>query len=409
MKVGEVLNGYRIDTPPTSAGGGQSQWSFAEKEGQQYFVKMFLAPKFPLDDGPGSEAMKARKRESCLAFERRHLEIARRLDPKEPGGGNLVIPCDFFRVDSTYVKVMERVDAEVLPAAHRLTGHQLIVILRTLVFSLRLLHDKNVVHADVKPDNVLLKKTGPEIYVSKLIDFDEAYVVGEPPEPEHIVGDPVFYAPELLRYIRRDDTLPPDALATSADIFSLGLLVHSWLVGDVPGFDRTTAKYPAEAMLAGEVLDVSAAPEVIRPLLARMVAIRPMERPTISEIIQFLADVDAEELVPTSGPVTRVRPTPAAAPAAAPARPPAPARPIAPAGSRGPAPASAGTAGGLKGAMATPGRSASARPAGPPPATRPAAPPAAARPATAPAKPTERTGLRSTMGRKKPPPGPTSF
>ncbi|MCU1371018.1 MAG: serine/threonine protein kinase, partial [Ilumatobacteraceae bacterium] len=315
MKVGEVLNGYKIETAPTNAGGGMSQWSFAEKDGRQYFVKMFLAPKYPLDDGPGSEASKARKREVCLQFERRHLEIQNRLDPKEPGGGNLVIPCDFFRVDSTYVKVMERVEAEALPAAHRLTGHQLIVILRTLVFSLRLLHDKNVVHADVKPDNVLLKKSTEDIFISKLIDFDEAYVVGEPPNPEHIVGDPLFYAPELLRYIKRDETLPPDALATSADIFSLGLLVHSWLVGDVPSFDRTTANYPAEALLGGQTLDVSGAPVAIRPLLERMVSLRPMTRPTINEVIDFLAEVDPDQLVPRTAPAARVRPKPAATPA----------------------------------------------------------------------------------------------
>lgn len=400
MKVGEVLNGYRIETAPTNTGGGMSQWSFAQKEGRQYFVKMFLAPKYPLDDGPGSEASKARKREVCLQFERRHLEIAGRLDPTEPGGGNLVIPCDFFRVDSTYVKVMERVDAEVLPAAHRLSGHQLIVILRTLVFSLRLLHDKNIVHADVKPDNVLLKKSTDDIFISKLIDFDEAYVVGEPPNPEHIVGDPLFYAPELLRYIKRDDTLPPDALATSADIFSLGLLVHSWLVGDVPSFDRTKANYPAEALLSGLELDVSSAPEVIQPLLARMVALRPMSRPTISEVIDFLADVDPNQLVPTKAPVARVRPKPtAAAPIKSVVAPPktVTARPTASTRSGAPAKSS-----GLKARMGSATRS-SARPS----SSAPAVPPeVASRPsaASADSASADRPGLRSTIGRKKRPP-----
>ena len=326
MKVGEVLNGYEIETAPTNSGGGMSQWSFARKDGQQYFVKMFLAPKFPLPDGPGSEASKARKRAACLAFERRHLDIAGRLDPNEPGSGNLVVPCDFFRVDSTYVKVMERIDATRLPPANRLTGQQLLVIVRTLLFSLRLLHDKQVVHADVKPDNVLLKENSPGVYVSKLIDFDEAYVVGQPPDPEHIVGDPLYYAPELLRYIKRDETLPSDALSTAADVFSLALLLHAFLVGDVPGFGRELANYPAESLLIGGPLDLSAAPTVLQPVLARMLALRPDARPTVPDIIDFFGDVDPAALVPTAQ-IRRERPTRPRQPAPRPATPSHPAPP----------------------------------------------------------------------------------
>ncbi|MCB1038724.1 MAG: protein kinase [Acidimicrobiales bacterium] len=393
MKVGEVLNGYRISTAPTNNGGGMSQWSFAEKDGRQYFVKMFLAPKFPLPDGPGSETAKARKRDVCMKFERRHLEIASRLDPSEPGGGNLVIPCDFFRVDSTYVKVMERVEAEALPPANRLTGHQLVVILRTLMFSLRLLHDKNVVHADVKPDNVLLKRSTDDIYVSKLIDFDEAYVVGDPPLPEHIVGDPVYYAPELLRYIKQDETLPPDALATSADIFSLGLLVHTWLVGDVPGFDRSLAKYPAEALLGGQTLDVSAAPPAIRTLLARMVALRPFDRPTIREVIDFLADVDPNSLVPTSAPVERVRPALPDSSASVHGEPARGGPPVPPATGPRPAVGGSGSAGRAESrATGAPELrwSTSEKASRGRPGARPAPP-----------KPEGGSGLRSTMGRKR--------
>lgn len=333
MKVGEVLNGYKITTPPTNAGGGMSQWSFATRGDNEYFVKMFLAPKYPLADGPGSDAAKARKRNVCLEFERRHLEIAGRLDPEEPGSGNLVVPCDFFRVDSTYVKVMERVQIADVPPAHCLTPHQLIVILRTLVFSLRVLHGKEIVHGDIKPDNVLLSSVSEGIYVSKLIDFDEAYVVGRPPQPQNIVGDPVYYSPEVLWYIKSDDIGGGDILSTASDIFSLGLLIHCVLAGDVPGFDRDEARYPAEAMLAGRTLDVAAAPEVVRPLLADMLAMRPDDRPEIGDVIDVLTKVDPVQLIPTTAPTRRARvvprvepPPPRATATTGPAPAPAPAK-----------------------------------------------------------------------------------
>lgn len=298
MRIGDEVNGYRITTAPTNVGGGMSQWSFAEKDGRQYFVKMFLAPKYPLDSGPGSPASKERKRAACMVFEQRHLEIQRRLDPDMPGGGNLVVTRDFFRVDSTYVKVMDRIEVAHLPAAHELTPHQLIVILRTLVFSLRLLHDKHVVHGDLKPDNVLVNRGGENLFISKLIDFDEAYVAGQPPPSDQIVGDPGYYSPELLHYIKQNPRVPATALGLPSDMFSLGVLLHTFLTGEAPWFDRTTFRYPAEAVVAGSGLGVGSAPEPIRPLLAGLLSPLPATRPTIGAVVDFLTEVDPAALVP---------------------------------------------------------------------------------------------------------------
>lgn len=296
MQVGEVLNGYQITTPPTNAGGGMSQWSFAEKEGREYFFKMFLAPKFPLDEGPGSAKAKARKRATCLAFEERHLEIAQRLKRAAPGSGNLVVPRDFFRVDATYVKVMDRVVAIDEPKVPEMTARQRLVLLRSLAYSLKLLHAEQVVHGDLKPDNVLVQEAGPGLYAAMLIDFDEGYVVGKPPSPEHIVGDPIYYSPELLRYIKQDERLPDDALSTASDMFSFGLLLHWFLTGSGPGFDRDEATYPAEALLMRQSLDVSAAPPAVRDLLARLLDIVPSSRPSIGDVIDFLSEATEDHL-----------------------------------------------------------------------------------------------------------------
>jgi serine/threonine protein kinase len=297
VQRGEVLNGYELVTDPTNAGGGMSQWAFATRDGGDYFVKLFLAPKFPLADGPGSAAAKERKRQACLAFEQRHVEIARRLDPSRPGAGNLVVATDFFRHDATYVKVMPRVRATALPEATELTGHQILVLLRSLAYSLRMLHDQQVVHGDIKPDNVMVEPGGPGVFVSKLIDFDEAYVVGWPPDADHIVGDPIYYAPELLRYIKRDPRLPADALGTAADMFSLGLLLHRFLTGRLPDFDRTTANYPAEALLGWGSLDIGAAPPLLRPQIARMLSVVPGRRPTIQQFIDVLGSLTPDQVV----------------------------------------------------------------------------------------------------------------
>lgn len=363
MRLGDRINEYEVVTEPTNAGGGMSQWAFARKGGADYFLKMFLAPKYPLDDGPGSREAKARKRATCIAFEQRHLEIGRRLDPSQPGGGNLVVANEFFRVESTYVKVMDKIDPTPLPSGNSLSGRQIVVLLRSLAHSLRLMHQQQVVHSDLKPDNVMVQQAGAELLTAKLIDLDEAYVVGQPPTPEHIVGDPSYYSPEMLRYIKRDERLPDDALGTSSDMFSLGLLLHTLLVGDLPGFDRSRCNYPAEALLSGQPLVIDHAPPVLQPLLARMLALVPSARPTIDDFIGFLTDVDPDALVPTRHVARIARPRPAS-PAGSTKRPTSTASPVPASTTESTAGATAPPAGG--GLRSTMGKRPRPDPAAPP-------------------------------------------
>ncbi len=314
MNVGDVLNGYRILTPPTNAGGGMSRWSFAERDGREYFVKMFLAPRYPLPELPGSEEVKAAKRVACERFEQRHLEIAERLAGDTDGGSNLVIPRDFFRVGSTYVKVMDRVRPTALPPRAELTDQQILVLLRTLCVNLRVLHRQGIVHGDLKPDNVMTELRGA-VYVAKLIDFDEAYLAGEPPPPDEMVGDPAFYAPEQLAYIK--GLAPGTALGLPADMYAIGLLVHVLLAARAPSFDRTAATYPCEVVLEGATLGLGPVPPAFVDLLGRLLARDPAARPTVDDVIAHLVDLPPEALsappieVPGSQPPVPVEPTPA--------------------------------------------------------------------------------------------------
>ena len=63
MKLHELLNGFVVVTEPRSA--AQGQWAIASKGDRYYFIKMFLSPKYPRPDAPGSEATKERKRDAC--------------------------------------------------------------------------------------------------------------------------------------------------------------------------------------------------------------------------------------------------------------------------------------------------------------------------------------------------------
>lgn len=56
MKNGDVIAGYRIISEPTNANGGKCMWAFAEKDGQQFFLKRFLEPKRPREGSTASAA-----------------------------------------------------------------------------------------------------------------------------------------------------------------------------------------------------------------------------------------------------------------------------------------------------------------------------------------------------------------
>ena len=111
MGPGDELNGYRLTTPFTTTGGGHCQWAFASRGGEEYFVKQFLNPTYPLPDGPGSEKTKAAKRARCERFAKQHTEVAEKLRPLSATGGNLVVTRDFFRHAAHYYKVTVKVDA----------------------------------------------------------------------------------------------------------------------------------------------------------------------------------------------------------------------------------------------------------------------------------------------------------
>ena len=81
------------------------------------------------------------------------------------------------------------------------------MLLKTVAHSLRILHDLR--HRPQRPQaqQRAIKRT--ELgYTTKLIDFDSAYIAGEPPPPEEIVGTMNYYSPELVGTSRRPGPPP---------------------------------------------------------------------------------------------------------------------------------------------------------------------------------------------------------
>jgi serine/threonine protein kinase len=210
------------------------------------------------------------------------------LAPVTSYGGNLIATLDFFRHGAKYYKVTEKVDVAGLGPADvaRLDFPARLVLLKTVAHSLKILHDVAIVHSDLKPSNVLIKRT-ERGYTTKLIDFDSSYVVGNPPPPEEIVGTMDYYSPELVRYIQ--GAAAGSELTTKSDIFALGLIYAEYLSGAPPAFDPAHHE-AAIAVLHGTVLRLPPVdlPAPVVALVERMLLADPAARPMVGEVHAIL-------------------------------------------------------------------------------------------------------------------------
>jgi serine/threonine protein kinase len=284
LRAGDTVGGYRLLEDFRVVGAGLSEWTFAERDGRTYFIKRFLSPTYPDDAAPGSAKTKARKRARCAAFEAHHRGIQAAMAPLTSYGGNLIATLDFFRYGAKYYKVTEKVDLAGLETSDvaRLGFPAQLVLLKTVAHSLKILHDLRIVHSDLKPSNVLIKRT--ELgYTTKLIDFDSSYVVGTPPPPEEIVGTMNYYSPELVSYIQGTGSAAD--LTTASDIFALGLIYSEYLTGALPAFDPAYHE-AAIAVLHGAPLRIAPgrAPAPVLELVERMLLADHRARPTVAEV-----------------------------------------------------------------------------------------------------------------------------
>lgn len=117
-------------------------------------------------------------------------------------------------------KHFRKVIFNVGPAQTRLTPGIAVSIVRECLNALRALHTEGIVHADVKPSNIMLKLTGNV----KLIDLGAAFEFKKEFPPDTVT--PRYAAPELLR---------GEVATPLSDLASLGYVLIEMLSG-VPIF-----------------------------------------------------------------------------------------------------------------------------------------------------------------------------
>ncbi|XP_076465553.1 serine/threonine-protein kinase 17B-like [Babylonia areolata] len=98
--------------------------------------------------------------------------------------------------------------------------HLMVQILEGLCF----LHENNIVHLDLKPQNILLTEPFPQGSI-KICDLGFACLTNTGEDIRDIIGTPDYVAPEVLDY---------EPLSIQADMWSLGVLAYVMLTACSP-------------------------------------------------------------------------------------------------------------------------------------------------------------------------------
>ncbi|XP_006142169.1 serine/threonine-protein kinase D2 isoform X3 [Tupaia chinensis] len=153
-------------------------------------------------------------------------EVAILQSLRHPGIVNL--ECMFETPEKVFV-VMEKLHGDMLEMIlssekGRLPERLTKFLITQILVALRHLHFKNIVHCDLKPENVLLASADPFPQV-KLCDFGFARIIGEKSFRRSVVGTPAYLAPEVLLN---------QGYNRSLDMWSVGVIMYVSLSGTFP-------------------------------------------------------------------------------------------------------------------------------------------------------------------------------
>jgi len=272
MQIGD----YQAVTQFATAGSGNARWCIAQKDGKRYFLKQFLAPVQPVQTTDEPTEQVQLRRERCAAFERRKFAIYQAL--KNIHGDCVVRLEDFFVFDGHYFAVSEYVEPphQTFETIRSFSPRMIPLLLYTLNECLRMLHLLGIVHADLKPEHILIKSEWGRPRIS-LIDFDSGFLESSPPDADtHIEIDPVYMSPETYLFM----TGKPVKLDHRLDTFALGILLHQALTGVLPSFDQEKYVYLYACVLDGGKVRLS---ETLSgeyySLIKKMLKKNPAKRP----------------------------------------------------------------------------------------------------------------------------------
>jgi len=208
----------------------------------------------------------------------------------------LRLPCvphvlDYGELDGRLFIVTEHVQGGRLAdhcAERNLSRRDRVELLVKLARAVQLLHERGVIHRDLKSDNVIVNLFGNPVIldlgIAILTDGDPSQTIAHDAAP---IGSPAFMAPEQARGDRA-------AISTRSDVYGLGAISYELLAGQTP-HEMPESLHAAIRRVADEPPrdPRSLDPQMPRPLAAILLrAVAPSPDQRYASATDFADDLD---------------------------------------------------------------------------------------------------------------------
>jgi serine/threonine-protein kinase len=261
------LGGYRVLRRLGGGGMGAVYLCYHERQGQQVAIKVLPDA---LASNPGFVARFYREARSGAMLN--HPNIVRGIGvDQDPTTRKHYLVLEFVDGASAHVLLDRFGKLSVGDAVH---------IALDVARALEHAHSRNIIHRDIKPDNILVSKAG----VAKLADFGLAKRTDE---ASHLTAARQGFGTSY--YMPYEQALNAKQADGRSDIYALGATLYHLLTGEVP-FSGANHLEVVEKKRTGDYLPATAlnlnVPPALDPILDKMMARDPSDRyQTASELI----------------------------------------------------------------------------------------------------------------------------
>ena len=162
------------------------------------------------------------------------IEILKNLDHPD-----IVRIMEFYNTPDSYYIINEYCPCGELyeKINYQFSETQIAVMFRQILSGLAYLHSNNIIHRDLKLENILIQEieksqeTNEDLFILKIIDFGTAKIFDKNKKAKAVVGSSYYIAPEVInkKYNRE------------CDLWSAGVILYMFIVGHAPfdgGSDR---------------------------------------------------------------------------------------------------------------------------------------------------------------------------
>eukprot|EP01059_Diplonema_ambulator_P022194 TRINITY_DN3720_c0_g2_i1.p1 TRINITY_DN3720_c0_g2~~TRINITY_DN3720_c0_g2_i1.p1 ORF type:complete len:532 (+),score=211.70 TRINITY_DN3720_c0_g2_i1:46-1641(+) len=270
---GFTLNDYRIITTIGQGAYGRVRLCVHNKSQQTYAVK-FLSKTLLMKKIASGNPMK----DDGLKKIREEIKIMKQL--QHP---NIIQIYGTMESESELMIVMEHLEGQIYPSTYPATPIPLRKLKRYLVGiaqGLQFLHDKGIIHRDIKPDNILLDRKDNV----KLADFGVSAFAAECSEGLMVTGfagSPFFMPPEAFS-TEGGNNAKLEGPAT--DIWAFGVTLYTMAHGKLPPFTGSNVADLGKS-IASTTIEFKHESAELNEVLSKMLEKNPADRATLDFVL----------------------------------------------------------------------------------------------------------------------------